>query len=298
MLRVCDCRRPALRFVCGFAALNIISRTMSRSEPDILRRTRVAVICLAALLMLHTLELRLNAANVSESELNELAVSFAGAAGTNLMARALAGERAMAVPYFHMTWAQMNRLAKTGADGSESPMSPPLPGHEPVLFRVTGFFERDLRFYLGVMRTNIALAGLGPPGSLAATNLTGALEASIRTGRYILSGLFLPAMSRALVKEAEGVANGRICVVALALERFRLANHRLPDDLRSLVPVFMQDVPADPFDGRPLRYKKLPKGYVVYSIGPDGRDDGGKEPPSRRPNTKDVPGDITFTVER
>jgi len=57
-------------------------------------------------------------------------------------------------------------------------------------------------------------------------------------------------------------------------------------------------MPLDPFDGAPLRYKPLAKGYVVYSIGPDGHDDGGKEPPIRRRGTEPVPEDITITVER
>jgi hypothetical protein len=41
-------------------------------------------------------------------------------------------------------------------------------------------------------------------------------------------------------------------------------------------------VPADPWDGRPLRYRRLPDGAVVYSVGADGVDNGGhfdrKEP--------------------
>ena len=57
-------------------------------------------------------------------------------------------------------------------------------------------------------------------------------------------------------------------------------------------------MPLDPFDGSPLRYKLFSKGYVVYSIGPDGHDDGGKEPPTKRRSTARVPEDITFTVER
>jgi hypothetical protein len=61
---------------------------------------------------------------------------------------------------------------------------------------------------------------------------------------------------------------------------------------------FLPAVPLDPFDGAPLRYKPLVKGYVVYSIGPDGHDDGGKEPPIRRRDTEQVPEDITITVER
>jgi hypothetical protein len=71
------------------------------------------------------------------------------------------------------------------------------------------------------------------------------------------------------------------------MERYRLANGVLPDSLGDLVPRFVDVVPADPYDGRPLRYQKLTKGYVVYSVGEDGNDDGGDEKK-----------DITFTVER
>jgi len=242
------------------------------------------------------LELRLNAGNIGGSELNDLTPSFASAERTNLMVRALAGEQAMVIPYFHMTRSTMGRLAKT--DDDDSSAVPPMSKGEPGFFRVTGFFELDQRFYLRVMRSNMALAELGPSESLAATNLELSAEAGVLSRHYILSGLFLPAMSRAVVKEAQGLASARICAVALALERFRLANERLPKELSELVPRFLPTVPLDPFDGAPLRYKPLAKGYVIYSIGPDGRDDGGKEPPSRRPSTKDVPEDITLTVER
>ena len=31
----------------------------------------------------------------------------------------------------------------------------------------------------------------------------------------------------------------------------------------------------DPFNGEPLHVKKLPEGWMVYSVGPDLKDDGG-----------------------
>jgi len=39
----------------------------------------------------------------------------------------------------------------------------------------------------------------------------------------------------------------------------------------ALVPGQLSAVPADPFDGKPLRFKRLTKGYVIYSIGKDGQ---------------------------
>ena len=87
-------------------------------------------------------------------------------------------------------------------------------------------------------------------------------------------------------------------MAALAVERFQLENGRLPNDLRELVPGFLTSVPGDPFDGAPLRYKPLLKGYVVYSVGPDGHDDDGKESPTRRSPGERAPADITLTVQR
>jgi hypothetical protein len=84
---------------------------------------------------------------------------------------------------------------------------------------------------------------------------------------------------------------------ALAVERYRLANGKLPDHLSDLVPTFLPTVSTDPFDGKPLRYKTLAKGYVVYSVGDDREDNGGTEKNSK--GQIYVPGtDITFTVER
>jgi hypothetical protein len=84
---------------------------------------------------------------------------------------------------------------------------------------------------------------------------------------------------RAIIKNAESYRRHqavlRCAVVGLALERRRLDAGRWPDDLKGLVPGYLGAVPLDPFDGRPLRYKRLPDGVLVYSIGPDGPDHGG-----------------------
>jgi hypothetical protein len=75
----------------------------------------------------------------------------------------------------------------------------------------------------------------------------------------------------------------RLLTLELTLRRYRLENGALPQQLDALVPHYISRVPVDPFDadGSALHY--LPKGdsYVVYSIGFDGDDDGG------RPTTKD-----------
>ena len=88
---------------------------------------------------------------------------------------------------------------------------------------------------------------------------------------------------------------------ALAVERWRLAHEgRLPENLAELVPAYLPAVPADPFDDQPIRFKHLPQGFVVYSVGLDGTDNGGKEDPAYATGyaTDDNGYDVTFTIKR
>jgi type II secretory pathway pseudopilin PulG len=114
---------------------------------------------------------------------------------------------------------------------------------------------------------------------------------------HILSRMLLPALDKVVIKAGRCDAKIRAAQAALAVERYRLANDKLPTQLSDLVPGFLPAVPSDPFDGKPLRYKTLAKGYVVYSVGDDREDNGGAEKDSK--GVSYVPGtDITFTVER
>jgi hypothetical protein len=67
----------------------------------------------------------------------------------------------------------------------------------------------------------------------------------------------------------------RSTIVALAAERYRRAHGRWPASLDALVPDFLPQVLRDPYDGQPLRMRRLDNGIVIYSIGPDGEDNGG-----------------------
>jgi hypothetical protein len=92
-----------------------------------------------------------------------------------------------------------------------------------------------------------------------------------------------PGMVRMLVpvysKLGEGFrrrqAQLRSAIASVALERYRQAHGGWPDSLAVLVPKYLTSVPADPYDGAPLRFRRLADHVVVYSLGPDGQDDGG-----------------------
>lgn len=74
----------------------------------------------------------------------------------------------------------------------------------------------------------------------------------------------------------------RLVVTAIALKRYQRRHGRLPDALEALVPEFCAEVPHDPADGRLLRYRRLPEGgFLLYSVGEDGTDDGGDPSPAQ-----------------
>jgi hypothetical protein len=78
-----------------------------------------------------------------------------------------------------------------------------------------------------------------------------------------------------LEDELKPTALIRCSIVAVAMERFRLANKRWPDTLQELTPRYLQTIPLDPFDGKPLRMVTKGTYRIVYSIGPNLVDDGG-----------------------
>jgi hypothetical protein len=71
------------------------------------------------------------------------------------------------------------------------------------------------------------------------------------------------------------LAQLRCGLTAVAVERYRLEHGRWPDTLAALVPRFLGAVPADPYDGASLRFRRLHNGVVIYALGPDRKDDGG-----------------------
>lgn len=62
---------------------------------------------------------------------------------------------------------------------------------------------------------------------------------------------------------------------ALAAEEYRLTHKRWPKSMQELLDAnLLPAAPIDPYDGRPLRFRRAKDGIVIYSIGPHGKGDG------------------------
>lgn len=92
-----------------------------------------------------------------------------------------------------------------------------------------------------------------------------------------LARLLAPAVTKVSQASLRHQAQLRCLHVALAAERYRLKHSKWPDSLMELVAEKLIDsTPLDPFDGKPLRIKRVEDGLLIYSVGRDRKDDGGK----------------------
>jgi hypothetical protein len=164
--------------------------------------------------------------------------------------------------------------------------------------RFVGLTDRSTIIYLDLMQDCIEATQLPLDRRRRAIEAIDARRRAASRGDSLLGNLTPPIATLDAIN-LRGIAHLRTAQVALAIQRYRLAASEIPDSLSDLVPTYLDEVPKDPFGGNELRYKKLDVGYVVYSIGEDLTDDGGKEKLPKSKRNRESPNyDVTFIVER
>ncbi|MGE5609293.1 MAG: hypothetical protein ACM359_08570 [Bacillota bacterium] len=111
--------------------------------------------------------------------------------------------------------------------------------------------------------------------------------------RGILTAVLMPAITPIFHSVAGEQARLEGARIGLAIARYRMEHGQLPARLEDLCPAYLNEIPTDPFDGQPMRLKIEGEQAVVYSVGPDQKDDGGVKSESRG-----RPGDISFQVKK
>ena len=225
----------------------------------------------------------------TRDQLVSLQAALESAEVTAPFRQTLIGERCTAISSFQMApeelakvFSQIDGNAKTFA-GLTAHMKSPV-------------FQQDFEFALDYFSNMLAMAKMPFPQRLDADGGP-KIETAIAR-QLMLSSMLLPALSTLPDREAEVAARVRVAQTALAVECYRLEHaNALPGSLSELTPALLKAVPTDPFDGQPLRYKRLPgNGCVIYSVGKNRQDDQGAS--SRTDEKKSQPLDITFTIQR
>lgn len=92
-----------------------------------------------------------------------------------------------------------------------------------------------------------------------------------------LAIFFVHSMNKLEDKFAVNEVENALLLTALALQAYKGEHGAYPSSLTELTPNYLKALPADPFARTgPLHYQRSKKNYLLYSIGPDGKDDGGK----------------------
>jgi len=89
----------------------------------------------------------------------------------------------------------------------------------------------------------------------------------------MLCGILLPGEDGAIGQKSQAKTETCVTRVFLAMKAFKGEKGRLPGTLDELVPEYLDAVPLDDFDGKPLRYSAEKK--VLYSVGEDLEGGGG-----------------------
>lgn len=107
----------------------------------------------------------------------------------------------------------------------------------------------------------------------------------------LFASMLAPALSSVLKSESRGRALHGAAEVLVAATRARLTGGAIPGSIEALVPKSLAALPRDPFiDRSPLLAKRADGALVVWSVGPDGEDDGGPPAPDaeRQPDNDDI----------
>jgi hypothetical protein len=98
--------------------------------------------------------------------------------------------------------------------------------------------------------------------------------------RYALSGMSIVNWQHVFYNLVRLETQRSLLLAAIALQRYQLRYGKLPPDLESLVPEFLTAVPVDYMNGQLLHYRvESDRSFRLYSVGLDGKDDGGNPQP-------------------
>ena len=244
------------------------------------------------------LEHLVNRIDFTDQQLRELSRAVVEARAPQVFPQSYIGERCIALAVFEEP-ALASQIPKPFADSLQA-LDLEL-NLSPLAFamrKFTGQADKSTLIYLDLIDDYLEAVRLPDDESRKAVEDIGARCDKAWKDDFVLSDV-LPPLVRVPAIEKRAMANLNNAQTALAIQRYRLTYGKLPVELSDLVNTYLECIPKDPFDGEELRYNKLDPGFVVYSIGEDLSDDGGRERPAKTvKDGKPVKWDVTFIVER
>ena len=204
----------------------------------------------------------------NESQLQRLQALFAARTPREDLLRALRGERTFGLSMMDL-WIRNPEPPKPvgGNDAPQSPFPRGLP---------RGWVRQN---QITLVRLHELLAehiGAHHSHHGSETNIVPQLKRERPWFYSQLTTALAPALIKAGAKVDRLLTISRMAEIACGLERYRLAHQAYPESLDALIPDLLKSLPLDPCTAKPFQYQRVPDGsFRLFSLGPNGRDDGG-----------------------
>lgn len=148
-----------------------------------------------------------------------------------------------------------------------------------ILYRVF-FLPSDLAGYRSIMTQYQAAASRSEPYPDLKKRID-TVETQIRDrSPGMLTAMIVPALGAVFKAQTRSVAHHRAAAALVAATKQQLETGTVPATLDEYTVTLLPPVSRDPFTAdQPLLMKRTDDALVVYSVGPDGEDDGGPVAP-------------------
>lgn len=241
----------------------------------------------------------LQRADVSEVQLQRVAAIWQQVDFLDGLERALVGERALGNQFW-------SKIQTSSAAQMRALLNPGSPGKRPFEAIVEDFIalpayrltsvDDDHLFYLHCMQDNLDAtravrrqqAWLKAKPALDNTFAQiSRIAGTPERYKYCITMFAMPNIAKATETVVRTETERRMTLAAIALQRYHLRFGTFPEKLEALIPEFLPATPIDCMNGQPLSYHLNTDGsYTLYSVGSDGRDDGGdaSAPQKTNPN--------------
>jgi len=101
-----------------------------------------------------------------------------------------------------------------------------------------------------------------------------ALSDAEKTGEMgLMTGSFSPQYYHYISHAMKYDVHRGLCDLAMAVTAYKARNNSYPTKLEELVPEYIDRIPLDPFDGKPLKMKPVDGGLDLYSVGSEKEDE-------------------------
>jgi hypothetical protein len=136
-----------------------------------------------------------------------------------------------------------------------------------IVARASSIADRDAKLAQVEEAINQRARSLSGPGRWVGAALSRANRSEMVADTMVVPSVF----------DAEDRANAQLDLLQLAaaLAVYRAEHGQYPEKLEALVPSVLPAVPVDLFHGNPFVYQREGEGYLLYTRGANGTDDGG-----------------------